>query len=246
MFKDHFSQHAEQYAQYRPSYPEELFDYLASISPTNQLAWDCATGNGQVAVELSKHFSYVIGTDASEEQIYHAMDYPRVEYKKERAENASFKDQSVDLITVAQALHWFDFDAFFSEVSRVTKNKGILAVLSYRKMRINAEIDAVVETLYQDILDAYWSPERKHVENAYSAIQFPFKELKPPNCTVNKNWSYNHLIGYLNTWSATQKYIKKNSINPVTLIEKQLKQAWNQQNNSKKVSWPVTLRIFET
>jgi len=141
-FKDHFSTQAEDYSIYRPEYPADIYSWLASICNSHQLAWDCATGNGQVAVALTNHFGYIIGTDASESQIYHATTYPRVEYEVALAHKSPLDDQSVDLITVAQALHWFEFDSFFKEVERVAKPNSVLAVWCYELHQISPAVDA--------------------------------------------------------------------------------------------------------
>ena len=244
-FKDHFSGHAADYSTYRPEYPPELFAWLASLCKEHQLAWDCATGNGQAAVELTNHFSYVIGTDASAEQIYQALDYPRVEYQVAPAEKTEFKDQSVDLITVAQALHWFDFDGFFNEVRRVLKPEGILAVWTYALHQITPEVDAVIEKLYNGLTGPYWPEERKHIENSMADIEFPFTPVKSPKCTMQKHWSFSHLVGYLNTWSATQRYIKDKGHNPVELVAEELHAAWGTDTETRLVTWPVTLKVFK-
>lgn len=242
-FKDHFSAQAEDYSIYRPEYPIELYDWLASLCPERALAWDCATGNGQVAVALTNRFGYVIGTDASESQIYHATTYPRVEYEVALAHESPLKDNSVDLITVAQALHWFDFDAFFTEVNRVSKNNGVLAVWCYELHQITPEIDAVVRKYYDEIIGQYWPTERKHIEQRYESINFPFETIKAPNCTMEKQWTFKHLVGYLGTWSASQRYLQEHDKDPRSLILDELQQAWGS-DETKMVKWPVTIKTF--
>ena len=192
---------------------------------------------------LTNHFSYVIGTDASESQIYQAMVYPRVEYEVGLAHETAFADHSVDLITVAQALHWFDFDAFFQEVKRVAKPNGILAVWCYELHQITPAVDAVVQHYYRDIIGDFWPPERRHIERAYADIEFPFKTVKAPKCTMSKQWTFKHLCGYLGTWSATQKYIAEHNKDPRALILDQLREAWGD-DDTLTVSWPVTIKTF--
>lgn len=242
-FKDYFSKQAEDYSIYRPEYPNELFDWLASLCPQKALAWDCATGNGQVAVALTNRFGYVIGTDASESQIYHATTYPRVEYEVALAHQSPLEDHSVDIITVAQALHWFEFEPFFKEVERVAKPDGVLAVWCYELHQISDAVDAVVHNYYNNIIGEYWPAERKHIENKYQDIEFPFETIKAPNCTMQKQWTIKHLIGYLGTWSATQKYIQTNGEDPRSLIIDELKLAWGN-DETKIVTWPVTIKTF--
>ena len=242
-FLDHFSVQAEDYSIYRPEYPPELFQWLASLCDETMLAWDCGTGNGQAAVALTQHFSYVIGTDASESQIYHAMTYPRVEYEVALAHQSPLKDHSADLITVAQALHWFEFDKFSKEVERVSKTNGVLAAWCYELHQISSEVDQVIQHFYDHIIGEFWPPERRHIENAYNDIDFPFETIKAPNCTMQKQWTLNQLYGYLGTWSATQKYMAKHQKDPREQIVNDLQQAWGT-DETKTVTWPVTIKTF--
>ncbi|TDR14648.1 class I SAM-dependent methyltransferase [Marinicella litoralis] len=242
-FKDHFSVQAEDYSIYRPEYPAELYQWLASLCEETKLAWDCATGNGQAAVALTNQFSYVIGTDASESQIYRAMIYPRVEYEVGLAHQSPHKDHSVDLITVAQALHWFDFDLFFKEVNRVGKTNAVLAVWCYELHQITPAVDAVIKSYYDDIIGDFWPAERKHIEQAYNSIDFPFETIKAPKCSMHKQWTFEHLLGYLGTWSATQKYLATHGKDPREQLVEPLKTAWGQ-DDTKLITWPVTIKTF--
>ena len=242
-FKDHFSVQAEDYSVYRPEYPPEMYAWLASLCDEKKLVWDCGTGNGQAAVALTQFFSYVIGTDASESQIYRAMIYPRVEYEVALAHQSPLQDHSVDLITVAQALHWFEFEPFFKEVKRVAKPNAVLAAWCYELQSISPEVDAVINRYYQDIIGDYWPPERRHIEQAYADIEFPFESIKAPACTMTKQWTFKHLMGYLGTWSATQKCIQDQGSDPREAILKDLQAAWGDEE-TKTVNWPVTIKTF--
>ena len=114
-FHDHFSGVANRYVDFRPHYPAELFDYVATLVPRTSLVWDCACGNGQATLDLAQRFERVIATDASREQIASAMPHPKVEFRVAPAEQSGLPDESVGLITVAQALHWFDLERFYAE-----------------------------------------------------------------------------------------------------------------------------------
>src|SRR5262249_11566853 len=158
VFKDHFSKHATDYAKFRPRYPQKLFDYLGSITPSRQLAWDCGTGSGQAAVGLASVFDRVIATDASEKQIANAQSHDRVEYRVAAAENSGIESETLDLVMVAQALHWFDLDRFYAEVRLVLKDKGVFAASAYNLLHITPAIDEVVSRYYYDVVGPFWPP----------------------------------------------------------------------------------------
>lgn len=240
--KDNFSLHADQYAKFRPNYPQELYDFLLTLTASRQSAWDCATGNGQVAAELAKYFATVYATDLSEKQIENATRLPNIIYKVELSEQTSFPDNFFDLITVAQAIHWFNFNDFYREVNRTIKPDGIIAVIGYVLLHIDAETDKIISKLYHTILAAYWDKERKYIDENYSTIPFPFAEVKAPVLHHTLEWTYDQLLGYLQTWSAVQHFIKTNNTNPVDLIHEDLKQAWKE-SATKKIKFPLLLRI---
>jgi SAM-dependent methyltransferase len=243
-FKDHFSDNSAYYGRYRPHYPRELFRYLASVSPGNDIAWDCACGTGQAALGLSEFFTKVAATDASGNQIAKAVPCPRITYAVSPAESSSFADAALDLITVAQALHWFEAEAFFREANRVLKANGILAVWTYNLLRINDEIDRVLEKLYSETLGPYWPQERKMVENSYRGMAFPFSPVIPPAFSMREEWSLHHLLGYLTTWSATQKYRKSNSDpKELSAIFADITARWGNPEGRKTVIWPLTVII---
>ena len=243
--KDNFSVQSNLYAQYRPVYPQAVYDFILPLVQTKQIAWDCGTGNGQVAYELSKHFHTVHATDISEKQINNAMPAKNIFYKVEQAEHTAFPDRSFDLITVAQAIHWFDFDAFYKEVNRVLKPDGIFAVIGYGLCSIDEATDKTLNYLYKDITDPYWDPERILVDEHYQTIPFPFKEIASPKLFIVKEWTFDHFIGFLNTWSGVQHYIKANENNPIDLVYDHFKKHWKE-NETKQVKFPVLLRVGKT
>jgi SAM-dependent methyltransferase len=227
--KDNFSGHASDYARYRPTYPHELISHLVSLAPAHRLAWDCATGNGQVAAMLSEYFAEVVATDISEKQLQQAVQKSNILYKVEQAEHSSLPDDSVDLVVVAQAVHWFNFDLFYREVLRVLQPEGVVALLGYGLIKINPALDEVIEKLYSGILASYWDAERRYIDDAYRTIPFPFRELDVPQFTISYNWTLEDLLGYLNTWSAVKHYEQQESQNPVQLIVQELREKWGTQ-----------------
>jgi len=240
-FEDHFSKQSQLYAQHRPTYPEEIYAYLASIAPGHALAWDCGTGNGQAAVGLAKYFDRVYATDASAEQIARAQPCENVEYHVEPAEQVSLADSCADLVTVAVAVHWFDFDKFYGEVRRVLKQEGILAVWTYSLTEISPDIDALVSQYYYDVLNGFW-PERIHyLEEKYETLPFPFEELKPPAFAMERHWELEEYAGFLDSWSATQRYREQKGQHPLELIWDQFSTAWG--SAPRRVRWSLYFRI---
>lgn len=243
--KDNFSAQADLYARFRPTYPSALFDFLLSIVPHRKLAWDCATGNGQLAVELASHFDRVVATDLSSNQIGNAVARPNIMYHVERAEHSSVADNSIDLITVGQAIHWFNFDAFYKEVTRTLAPDGIIAVIGYPLPQIDSHVDSCIGKLYNDVLASYWDPERRYVDEHYLTIPFPFDEIKAPGLTATRIWTIEDLVGYLNTWSGVQHFIGKHHSNPITGMSEELRRSWGHET-TKCVTFPILLRIGRT
>lgn len=242
-FEDHFSNHAEQYAQSRPHYPNEIYAYLASIAPTRSLAWDCGTGNGQAAIGLAKYFDKVYATDASAEQIALAYPHDRVDYHVEPAEHVSLNTSSVDLVTVAVAVHWFNFEEFYHEVKRVLKPNGVLAAWTYSFTEISPKVDQLIRHYYYEVVGEYW-PERIHyLEEQYKTLPFPFKEILPPAFAMEMNWNLIQYADFLNSWSATQRYKAQKGHHPLDVIWPELIEAWGDENEPRLVRWPLYFRI---
>ncbi|MBT8114695.1 MAG: class I SAM-dependent methyltransferase [Arenicella sp.] len=243
-FEDHFSGHSEQYSAFRPIYPAQLFSHLASRCASLDRAWDCATGSGQSARGLASYFAEVIATDASANQIASAIPVAGVRYAVASAEDSGIESNSVDLITVAQALHWFDLEAFTREANRVLKDQGVLAVWTYWLVSINSEIDAIIAHFHNRIVGDYWAFDRSLVESGYARIVMPFDELQLEPIEMTAQWSFNDLIGYLDTWSAARSYQKMNKRNPLELVENELAEAWGQPDSMRVVSWPLLARVW--
>ncbi|MGS2739880.1 class I SAM-dependent methyltransferase [Sinomicrobium sp. M5D2P17] len=239
--KDNFSGHADAYSRFRPGYDSELISYLVSLTRQQKCAWDCGTGNGQLAVKLAGYFEEVYATDLSENQIKNAKQKENVRYKVENAEKTGFTDGQFDLITVAQAIHWFDFAAFYAEVRRTLRKDGALAVLGYALLQVDESTDRVIQKLYSDILGTYWDPERKYIDELYQTIPFPFREEKTPEFRSEYRWTLEQLCGYLETWSAVKHYISKNGKDPVAMIYNELKESW-ESRDTKTVTFPIMLR----
>ena len=242
-FKDNFSVQAADYAKFRPTYPDALFEYLVSLCEKRESAWDCGTGNGQCAVSLAKYFDAVIATDPSDKQLANATPNPRIEYRLGSAEASGLSAHSIDLVTVAQALHWFPVEKFWAEVRRVLRPDGIIAVWCYELMNITPQINAIIDRFYRDIVGPYWDFERKLVETGYRTVDFPFREFQPPSFEMSTSWSLGHLKGYLQSWSATQKYVAVNGKNPLTLIDADLSMAWGDPERLCMVKWPLSVRV---
>lgn len=241
-FKDHFSRQASEYAKFRPHYPRELFQLIAEQAPNDELALDCATGNGQAALGLAEFFREVIAIDASEKQIVHARPNDHVEYRVAPAEATGLADSSFDAVTVAQALHWLELVSFYAEVKRILKPGGILAVWAYDYLRISPAVDAIVSRFHDEIVGPFWPTERQLVGFSYRDLPFPFKETQVSEVLMKTSWTLAHLLGYLRTWSATQRYLAANEHDPVKLIEEELAATWGKPEEREGL-WPLTVRV---
>jgi SAM-dependent methyltransferase len=242
-FKDHFSANAGGYAIHRPHYPAELFAWLAEHCPRHDAAWDCATGNGQAAQGLAEHFRRVIATDASAEQIAQARPNAGVEYRVAPAEASGLDAASVDLVTVAQAAHWFDLPAFYAEARRVLRPGGAIALWGYERLELEPEVSRVVGHFYHRDLAGFWPPERHHVETAYRELPFPFAEESPGCFAMSARWHLYDLLGYLSTWSAVKNYRQARGQDPIPALGERLAGVWGSPDTRKDIKWPIFLRL---
>lgn len=242
-FADHFSSVASEYAVYRPRYPGELFSQLAGLAERRDLAWDCATGSGQAALGLAEHFSRVVATDASRSQLAAAPKHPRVEYRMAPCDASGLDQGSVDLVTVAQALHWFHPDRFYDEARRVLRPGGTIAVWCYILPVIDGgACDDLVQAFYHDTLKGYWSPERSHVDAGYRSLPFPFSELEFLAPSMRVHWTLAQFAGYLRTWSAVLKYHAQHHTDPVTPLVEALTPLWGKEPK-REIGWPLAFRV---
>lgn len=241
-FADHFSRTAPRYSQYRPGYPADLFKYLAELCPAHDAMWDCATGSGQAAQHFTRYFNTVFASDASFEQTRNAIKTEGLYYLTSLAEQTPFRDRCLDMITVAQAIHWFELERFYAEVRRLLKPGGLLAIWTYNLMQISPAIDREIGYLYDNMLGEYWPFERQLVENGYRDLHFPFTEHETPDFAMQTEWGFEQLLGYLSTWSAVKRYKDRHKIDPVLEMTPRLETAWGKQH-SYQVSWPLTIRL---
>ncbi len=244
-FKDYFSHHASQYAQYRPTYPPELFSYLATLTSEHDLAWDCATGNGQVALGLTPYFQQIQATDASQQQLEHGVRHSQIIYRVATAEHPPFADRSIDLITVAQAVHWFQLEVFYAAVQRVLKLGGAIALWGYGFCELptaNPAIAPLLAAFYQEV-EPFWPPEWHMLNQQYRTITFPFPEHAPPPLTMQAKWSAEQLLGYLATWSATQRWLAQTGNQGFAEFGQLIQSAWGDRDQLQPVRWPLFLRV---
>jgi SAM-dependent methyltransferase len=238
---DHFSSVSTGYSTFRPRYPRALFEFVASIAPRHRLAWDCGAGTGQATVDLADYFDQVIGTDVSAEQIARAPRHPKITWLVSPAESPPLATGSIDLITVAQALHWFDHARFNAEVRRVAAADGAIAAWTYGAPRMDGAVGDVLRRSMFETLDAYWPPERRHVENEYRSIPFPFEGIAAPALSLDAAWNLDQVVGYVRTWSATTRYRTVHGDDSVVAIERELAAAWGDAAQPKRITWPLVV-----
>lgn len=238
--KDNFSKDSKNYSLYRPEYPEELVQYLVKLVKNRENLWDCGTGNGQLAAALAPYFKRVEATDISKEQMAEAKKAPNIFYTCAPAEKADFPAAFFDLVTVAQAVHWFNFEDFYREVRRVLKPGGTVCITGYGLLRANTQTNGIIDHFYNEIIGPYWDPERKYLERKYRTIPFPFEEIKAPQFLIKYSWTLEQLLGYLRTWSAVAHFHKDKHYDPVEKIAPSLLESFGHQG---EVTFPVLLRI---
>jgi SAM-dependent methyltransferase len=227
--KDLFSTQAATYAQFRPEYPQRLYDFILEHTAGRGRAWDCGTGNGQAAKVLCQHFDQVMATDISQKQLDAAHQAPNIHYSLQPAETTHFEEASFDLVTVAQALHWFKFEDFFRELRRVAKPGATFAAWGYETLHFDHdEIDRLMQNFYRHTTEPYWEPERQHIEDRYAKVPFPFERLDCPNFSISLKWHRHEFEGYLNSWSAVQKCIRTEGHNPVPSLMLDISPYWGE------------------
>lgn len=242
-FADHFSGVSAAYATFRPRYPDALFEFLAREAPARSEAWDAGTGSGQAAVGLARYFGHVTATDASGAQIERATPHANVDYRVGPAEASGLNAASVDLVTAAQALHWFDRPRFWAEARRVLRPRGVIAVWTYHLLEISPQIDAVVRFFYSGVVGPYWSPERRLVEERYRSIELPFAEFAAPDFAIEQRLSLDDVAGYIRTWSATRAFVQDHGRDPVDDLVRELAIVWGPPQQSRPARWPVAMRV---
>ncbi|WP_324719014.1 class I SAM-dependent methyltransferase [Salinimicrobium sp. HB62] len=238
--KDYFSTASDNYARFRPTYPQELFDFLLQLCNKREKAWDCGTGSGQVAGELANSFDQVYATDISINQLSQGIQKENIHYSKQAAENTVFPDAAFDLVTVGQAVHWFDFELFYGEVKRVLKREAVIAIFGYALFNSTPGTNKIIEDFYHNIIGTFWPQERRYLEERYQTIPFPFHEIEAPHFEMKQQWSFERLVGYLKTWSAVKLYESEKGENPVEIIEQELFQSFGEVG---PVNFPVILRL---
>lgn len=242
-FSDYFSEAAPSYALHRPRYPASLFEWLAEQTDAHERAWDCGTGNGQAAQSLATHFADVIASDPSHAQVSQGVRVPNVTYAVMTAEFAAIADRSMNLVTVAQALHWFDLPVFFEEARRVLAPGGVIAAWTYQLLSIAPEIDAALNVFYSNTVGPFWPPERALVDAGYRSIAFPFREIEPPGFVMEAAWTLGHLRGFIETWSAVTRYRKARGADPVPALIDELAHMWGRPEDVRRVTWPLEMRV---
>lgn len=238
-----FDQGGRAYARFRPEYPPQLATFLASLAPDKRLAVDVGCGNGQLTRLLAPHFSAVVGLDPSVDQIANTIANEPITYRCAPAEHLPLADNSVSLITAAQAAHWFDLPAFYREVRRVGVPGGILALISYGVLNLEPALDERFQKFYREEIGPYWPPERKLVDTGYATIDFPFDELTVPSLEIRLNWHLSEFLGYLLTWSAVRRAREAGCDEVLLGFANDISEAWGDGNTRRSIVWPINMRI---
>lgn len=238
---DHFSTVSAAYAEFRPRYPRALFEYIASIAPRRRLAWDCGAGSGQATVDLAEWFDEVIGTDVSAEQLAQAPRHPKITWLVTPAESTPLVTGSIDVITIAQALHWFDHARFYAEVRRVAAPNAAICAWTYQAPQMDSPLGEVLRRHIFETLAGYWPPGRRHVDEGYRSIPFPFERLPTPTFSLEDRWGLAQLAGFIRSWSATARFVETQGHDPVPAMERELRALWRDPAEPRRITWPVVV-----
>ena len=239
--RDHFSGVSSGYAEFRPRYPKALYEFIASVAPNHERVWDCGAGSGQASVDLAESFRQVVATDLSTAQVSHGPANPRIAWVVATAEASPIAKKTVDAVTVAQALHWFDHPRFYGEVRRVSVPGAAIVAWTYGPSTMEGEPGAIHNRLMFETLRGYWPPERWHVDQGYRSIPFPFERIEAPVLRLDERWPLAQLIGYMRTWSATARYRKQHGVDPVVAVERELRAVWGEPEERRPISWPLVV-----
>jgi ubiquinone/menaquinone biosynthesis C-methylase UbiE len=238
-----FEQGGAAYAAFRPQYPDELVSYLRSVAPDNPMALDVGCGTGQLTRLLATQFAQVIGVDPSEDQIAHAVACKNVRYQCLPAEELGVEDKTVDLITAAQAAHWFNLPKFYDEARRVVKDQGVIALISYGVAQLDSDCNARFQSFYRDQIRSYWPPERQLVDSGYATIDFPFEELQYPQLEIRLEWDLSELLGYISTWSAVQNAHQQGQDGLLQKFSDDMNSLWGEADTKRSIVWPIHMRV---
>jgi SAM-dependent methyltransferase len=187
-----------------------------------------------------RYFTSVVATDASAAQIASAGNQAGIEFRVAPAEVSRLLPESVDLITVAQALHWFKIDAFFDEARRVLRPAGVLAIWCYGHCNVEPGCDELIKEVFAEV-EQYWPPERDIVEARYAGIRLPFTEIPSKDFDMQASWTADDMLDYMRTWSASQRYIGDIGADPTVNYADPLRAMWG--GDRRTVLWPITLRL---
>jgi SAM-dependent methyltransferase len=240
-WKDHFSTSADAYAAHRPTYPPALIDFLAGVAPARDVAWDCGCGSGQLATLLARQFRRVIATDASVELLARAPQHASIEYRHTRVEESGLEKESVDLIVSAQAAHWFDLSAWYSEARRVARRRAVIALVTYAVPSIDTRVDRALEDFHSRILAPFWPPERRHVDDGYASLPFPFRHIAAPRLEITCEWTQDDILAYIETWSSVKALVDAGQSLRFEEFRAALGDAWGAPG-AKRVTFPLTVR----
>ena len=240
---DSYSEAGTLYRDFRPAYPEKLFRYLAGSCRRKEKAWDVATGNGQAAQGLAKYFKLVHATDPSPSQLKQAIPRENIEYRTAAENHPELRKRSIDLICVAQGVHYLNLEKFYQEVNRVLKKYGVLACWNYGLPSVEKGVDECINEFCNNILHSSWDAKRRKLEMNFRSLEFPLKESVTPRFEISTEWSLEHYLGFLKSMSAVRKYRQQAKQDPLLTLEEKLKSLWGNKEVKRNVVFPLFTKM---
>ncbi|KAL4426897.1 hypothetical protein ABPG74_008821 [Tetrahymena malaccensis] len=263
----------QNYDKYRPKYPSKFFDLILKDLNSKESYLDVGCGTGQMLFKLNSHFKIAVGTDLSEKQVSVATEkisnnqnYMNVKVIQSDANNliSSLQKNSLplnyDLVTVGQALHWFEVEKFLqltqSKILNQNQNSR-LAVAAYYWDGFDIDINneqlsgKQIHEQYYNSIKNYYDFDRDNLYSNYKHYPFNkyFEQTSEDSFIEKDIFQLDDLVRYMKTSSAYNTLVEQNSKNPIfedptTIVQKQITEKVNAYKKEHNLSEDTPYKIL--